>query len=90
MVQGDTGRMGPAVMAHMVNDHYSGVGIHAPTQFLALRARRVIEEHRLPASAVEAFIQADYYHGARNPEAMPKVRISFWIPTATRAGLQSR
>jgi acetyl-CoA acetyltransferase len=70
LVEGDTGRMGPAVMAHMVSDHYSGVGFHAPTQFLGLRSRRIIEEHKLPASAVEALIQADYYHGLRNPEAM--------------------
>jgi acetyl-CoA acetyltransferase len=34
-----------------------------------MKSRRIIAEHQLPASAVEAFIQADYFHGARNPEA---------------------
>lgn len=70
LVQADTGRMGPAVMEHMVNDHYSGAGIHAPVQFLAMRARPIIEQRKLPASAVEALIRADYFHASRNPEAV--------------------
>jgi len=70
LAQGNTGRMGAAVMDHMVNDHYTGAGIGTPAQFLALRARRIIEEHKVPASAVEALIRADYYHASNNPEAV--------------------
>ena len=70
IAQGSSGRLGAAVMAHFVNDHYTGAGIVAPTQFLGLRARRVLSQHRIAPSVIEALVRADYYHAARNPEAV--------------------
>ena len=92
LVQGDTGRMGTAVMAHHVSEHLGAVGLHTPAQLLALRARRMIEEHKLPSSAVEALIAADYYHASRNPEAaaygqgfdLEAYRTSRWVAEPLR------
>jgi acetyl-CoA acetyltransferase len=70
LVQGDSGRLSSAVMAHFVNKHYAAAGMLAPALVCALRARRMIEQRGLPASTVEALVQADYYHASKNPEAV--------------------
>ena len=70
LVQGESGRLSQAVMAHFVNKHYAAVGMLSPAQVCAIRARRMIEQHRLAPSVVESLVQADYYHASRNPEAV--------------------
>jgi acetyl-CoA acetyltransferase len=70
LVQGQSGRMSAAVMAHHLNDHFTGAGIWAPAQICALRAQRMVKQHRLSPDVIEALIRADYYHAFRNPEAV--------------------
>ena len=70
LVEGDTGRLSGAVMAHHVNNHYLTAGVMSPAQICAVQAQRMIRQHNLPASVVEALVQADYYHAERNPEAV--------------------
>lgn len=70
MVQGDSGRMSSAVMAHHLNDHLIGAGLLAPAQECAMRAQRMMEHHGVSTSTVEDFVRASYYHGSRNPKAV--------------------
>jgi acetyl-CoA acetyltransferase len=70
MVQGNSGRMSEAVMAHHLNDHLIGAGLVAPALECAMRAQRMMEYHGVPAQTVEEFVRASYYHGARNPKAV--------------------
>lgn len=70
MVQGDSGRLSGAVMAHHLNDHLMGAGLVAPALECAMRAQRMLEYHNVPARCVEDLVRASYYHGARNPKAV--------------------
>jgi len=70
LVQDNSGRLSAAVMAHHLNGHMMAAGLVAPAQVCAIRAQRMFEHHGVPKSAVEAFVEAAYYHGARNPEAV--------------------
>ena len=70
MVQGDSGRMSTAVMAHHLNDHLIGAGLVAPAIECAMRAQRMMAHHGVTAHTVEEFVRASYYHGARNPKAV--------------------
>lgn len=70
MVQGDSGRMSSAVMAHHLNDHLIGAGLLAPAQECAMRAQRMMEHHGVSTTTVEDFVRASYYHGSRNPKAV--------------------
>tara|TARA_R110001606_G_scaffold216728_1_gene364628 strand:+ start:19125 stop:20297 length:1173 start_codon:yes stop_codon:yes gene_type:complete len=70
MVQGDSGRMSASVMAHHLNEHLIGAGLVSPAQVCALRAKRLFEHHRVPPETAEAIVRADYYHAARNSEAV--------------------
>ena len=70
MVQGDSGRMSTAVMAHHLNDHLTGTGLVAPAVECAMRAQRMMEHHGVGADTVEEFVRASYYHGSRNPKAV--------------------
>lgn len=70
LVQGNSGRLSAAVMAHHLNDHMISSGLMAPAQACALRAQRMFEHHGVPHSVVEELVKASYYHGARNPEAV--------------------
>src|SRR5690606_29807759 len=70
LVQGNSGRLSAAVMAHHLNDHMISCGLMAPAQACALRAQRMFEYHGVPHSVVEELVKASYYHGARNPEAV--------------------
>ena len=70
LVQGTSGRLSAAVSAHHMNNHLVGAGMFAPAQVCGLRARRMIEQRKLPESALEALVLADYYHGSRNPQAV--------------------
>lgn len=70
IAQGNSGRLANAVIAHHVNNHSVAAGMVTPAIVCALRAQRMMIEHQLPWSAVEALVQADYYHGSRNPDAV--------------------
>lgn len=70
LVEGDSGRLSAAVMAHHLNDHMKAAGIISPAQPCALRAQRLFEHHGVPRSVCEDLVRASYFHGARNPEAV--------------------
>ena len=87
LVEGSSGRLSAAVMAHHLNDHMLAAGIVAPAQVCAIRANRMYEHHGVPRSVAEELVRASYYHGARNPEAVAsgsefdieEMRASRWI-----------
>ena len=87
LVEGSSGRLSAAVMAHHLNDHMLAAGIVAPAQVCAIRANRMYEHHGVPTSVAEELVRASYYHGARNPEAvaygaefdLEEMRSSRWI-----------
>lgn len=70
LVEGNSGRLAEAVMAHHLNDHMVGAGIVAPAQVCAMRAQRLFEHHGVPRSVCEELVRASYHHGARNPDAV--------------------
>lgn len=70
LVEGSTGRLATAVSEHHVNQHYAGVGMMAIAPLFAIRARRLAKQCPFIPAAVEALVQADYYHAGRNPEAL--------------------
>lgn len=70
LVQGTGGRLSAAVAAHHLSPHMGTAGVVAPAHICGLRAQRMIAQRHLPQSAVEALVRADYYHAARNPEAV--------------------
>ncbi len=69
LVEGNSGRLSAAVMAHHLNDHMVGAGLVAPAQLCAMRAQRMFEYHGVPQSVCAELVRASYYHGSRNPEA---------------------
>jgi len=70
LVEGVSGRLSAAVMAHHLNAHMLGAGVVSPAQACALRAQRLFEHHGVPPSVCEELVRASYFHGARNPEAV--------------------
>lgn len=70
LVEGSSGRLSAAVMAHHLNDHMLAAGLVAPAQVCAIRANRLYERHKVPPSAATELIRASYHHAARNPEAV--------------------
>ncbi|MBA2933805.1 transporter [Sphingomonas sp. CGMCC 1.13654] len=70
LVQGNSGRLSGAVMAHHLNDHLIGTGLVAPALECAMRAQRMMEHDGVPAQCVEDLVRASYYHGSRNPKAV--------------------
>lgn len=70
LVEGVSGRLSAAVMAHHLNEHMLGAGIISPAQACALRAQRLFEHHGVPPSVCEDLVRASYFHGSRNPEAV--------------------
>lgn len=70
LVEGSSGRLSAAVMAHHLNDHMLAAGLVAPAQVCAIRANRMYEHHGVPKSVAEDLVRASYYHGSRNPEAV--------------------
>ncbi|WP_374283860.1 transporter [Novosphingobium sp.] len=87
LVEGSSGRLSAAVMAHHLNDHMVSAGLVAPAQICAMRAQRLFEYHGVPQSVCEELIRANYFHGSRNPEAIAygkpfdiaQARTSRWI-----------
>lgn len=70
LVEGNSGRLSAAVMAHHLNDHMVSAGILAPAQVCAMRAQRMFEHHGVPQELCAELVRASYYHGSRNPEAV--------------------
>lgn len=70
LVQGNSGRLSAAVMAHHLNAHMIGAGLVAPAQVCAIRAQRMFEYFGVPKTAVENFVKAAAFHGERNPDAV--------------------
>lgn len=70
LVEGNSGRLSAAVMAHHLNDHLLAAGVVSPAQVCAIRANRMYEHHGVPRECAEALVRASYYHGKRNPEAV--------------------
>lgn len=70
LVEGSSGRLSAAVMAHHLNDHMLAAGVVAPAQVCAIRANRMYDHHGVPRAVAEELIRASYYHGSRNPDAI--------------------
>ena len=70
LVEGSSGRMSAAVMAHHLNDHLLAAGVASPAQLCAIRANRLFDHHGVPTTIVEELVRASYHHGSRNPEAI--------------------
>jgi acetyl-CoA acetyltransferase len=70
LVQGDSGRLSGAVMAHHLNDHIMAAGNVAPAIECAMRAQRMLEHHKVSRRCLEDLVRASYHHGARNPKAV--------------------
>lgn len=70
LVEGASGRMSAAVMAHHLNDHLLAAGVVSPAQSCAIRANRLFEYHGVPREIGEELVRASYHHGYRNPEAV--------------------
>jgi len=92
LVEGNSGRLSAAVMAHHLNDHLVAGGVVAPAQVCAMRAQRLFEYHGVPQSVCEELVRASYYHGARNSDALAygkeldlsEFRTARWIATPFR------
>ena len=70
LVEGSSGRLSSAVMAHHLNPHMVAAGIVSPAQACAIRAQRLFEHHGVPQGVCEELVRASYFHGARNPDAV--------------------
>ncbi|GGE00216.1 lipid-transfer protein [Polymorphobacter glacialis] len=70
LVEGSSGRLSAAVMAHHLTDHLLAAGVVSPAQVCAIRATRLFDHHGVPRDIVEDLVRASYYHGNRNPEAV--------------------
>lgn len=70
LVEGSSGRLSAAVMAHHLNDHMLAAGVVAPAQVCAMRANRLYQHHKVPEGVAAELVRASYYHGARNPDAI--------------------
>ncbi len=70
LVEGASGRMSAAVMAHHLNDHLLAAGVVSPAQSCAIRANRLFEHHGVAREIGEELVRASYHHGCRNPEAV--------------------
>lgn len=70
LVQGNSGRLSQAVMAHHLNSHMVGAGLVSPAQMCALRANRMFDYYGVPKQVAEDVVRACYYHGSRNPDAV--------------------
>ncbi|WP_425230009.1 thiolase C-terminal domain-containing protein [Sphingomonas sp.] len=70
LVEGSSGRMSAAVMAHHLNDHLLASGVVSPAQTCAIRANRLFNHHGVAPEIAEELVRAAYHHGSRNPEAV--------------------
>lgn len=86
LVEGQSGRMSAAVMAHHLNDHLLAAGLVAPAQMCAMRANRLFRHHAVPERLAEELVRASYHHGSRNPEAV-SYRNQFDVETLRQSRL---
>lgn len=70
LVEGNSGRLSAAVMAHHLNDHMLAAGMVSPAQVCAVRANRMYERHGVPRACAEALVRASYFHAQSNPQAV--------------------
>ncbi len=70
LVEGSSGRMSAAVMAHHLNDHLLASGVVSPAQTCAIRANRLFHHHGVAPEIAEELVRVAYHHGSRNPEAV--------------------
>jgi acetyl-CoA acetyltransferase len=70
LVQGNSGRLSGAVMAHHLNDYLMGSGLTAPAVECAMRAQRMMEARGVPERCAVDLVRASYFHGSRNPKAV--------------------
>ncbi len=70
LVEGNSGRMSAAVMAHHLTDHLLAAGLVSPAQVCAIRANRLFDYHGVPRSVAEELVKASYHHARANPEAV--------------------
>ncbi len=70
LVEGSSGRMSAAVMAHHLNDHLLASGVVSPAQTCAIRANRLFHHHGVAPEIAEELARVAYHHGSRNPEAV--------------------
>ena len=70
LVEGNSGRMSAAVMAHHLNDHMLAAGLVSPAQVCAIRANRLFRHHCVPEAVAYELVKASYHHGRNNPEAV--------------------
>lgn len=70
LVEGSSGRMSSAVMAHHLTDHLLAAGLVSPAQVCAIRANRLFEHHGVSPSTAEELVKAAYFHARSNPEAV--------------------
>lgn len=69
IAQASTGRLQDAFAHYGLGRHYAAHGVTTPAHVCALRTRRLIDKG-LPASSLEAFARAAYFHGSNNPAAV--------------------
>lgn len=87
LVEGASGRMSTAVMAHHLNDHLLASGLVSPAQVCAVRANRLFDFHGVPRAIAEELVKASYYHARNDPQAVAygndfdieMLRTSRWI-----------
>jgi acetyl-CoA acetyltransferase len=63
------GRFNVAVEEQHAEYHYLAHGVVVAAQMVALRTQVMLDSCGIPQSAVEALVQADYYHARNNPRA---------------------
>ena len=73
LAQGQFGRFGQAAAVDTVSGPAAYTwpyGLFVPAQWVALRVRRFMHEHRVTQDALAAVVLADYHHAQRNPRAV--------------------
>lgn len=68
LAQAESGRQ--EFVRYHFTSMYRAQGLVSAVQSGALRAKRMFEVEGVPESAMEAFVHAAYYHGARNPDGL--------------------
>ena len=73
LAQGQFGRFGQAAPVETISGPAAYAwpyGLFVPAQWVALRVRRFMHEHRVTQDALAAVVLADYHHAQLNPRAV--------------------
>jgi acetyl-CoA acetyltransferase len=73
LAQGQFGRFGQAAAVDTISGPAAYAwpyGLFVPAQWVALRVRRFMHEHRVTQDALAAVVLADYHHAQLNPRAV--------------------